>query len=253
MKTAAIYNVFDGTELLIHSMRSVKSGVDVFIIVWQSESNFGEFYYPFQKNTVTKSELEQEFNCIFIQYTPTRKAGTANETEKRNIGIEIAKSLDCSHFIFMDCDELYENFEYLKNNFLKSGATGSVCPILTYFKRPTLRLATFDNYFVPFIHELHKDTKAGKQREKYPFYVDPTREVNQTNIIQLSDPMHHFSWCRNDIGLKVRNSSAKANIEHSFLIRDYNFEGTKEGYYLHDYRQKLVKVDDIFGLEGVFL
>ncbi len=253
MRLAAIYNVFDGTELLAHSMRSIKSGVDVFIIVWQSESNFGEFHYPFQKNTVTMTQLNEEFNCIFVEYKPIFKRGTANETEKRNIGLDKARQLACTHFLFMDCDELYRDFNHAKNQYIDSGKSGSVNSMCTYFKKPTLRLEDYDNYYVPFIHELYDDTKAGPSKEKYPFYVDPTRQVNQTDIHQiLFQPMHHFSWCRLDIGLKVRNSSAKANILMSDLVKDYQSEKLKTGYYLKDYRQKLVEVSDIFGLSKIF-
>ena len=46
MKLAAIYNVWDGVELLRGSMESVKDGVDLFIIVYQNVSNIGEVFHP---------------------------------------------------------------------------------------------------------------------------------------------------------------------------------------------------------------
>jgi len=43
MKLAAIYNVWDGLELLPHSLRSIRSQVDCIIVVWQGRSNWGEY------------------------------------------------------------------------------------------------------------------------------------------------------------------------------------------------------------------
>ncbi len=46
MKLAAIYNVWDGVELLKHSIASIKQDVDLIIIVYQDISNFGEEFNP---------------------------------------------------------------------------------------------------------------------------------------------------------------------------------------------------------------
>ncbi|MFW8746205.1 hypothetical protein, partial [Mesorhizobium japonicum] len=82
-----------------------------------------------------------------------------------------------------DCDEYYENFGEAKQKFIDSGAKGSVCKILTYFKKPTLRLENEDNYYVPFIHELNENTTVGNYG--YPFYADPTRKINESNVVLL--------------------------------------------------------------------
>ena len=242
-KLCAIYNVFDSVELLNGSMNCVKNDVDLFIIVWQDVSNFGEKY------DCTKDFELPNFGCkiIFSKFEPQlNKGGTWNETQKRNIGLEIAKEENCTHFLHLDCDEYYENFSDAKQKFIDSGAKGSVCKILTYFKKPTLRLENEDNYYVPFIHELNENTTAGNY--DYPFYVDPTRKINESNVVLLDVYMHHFSWIRKDIERKARNSSAKANIEKSDLLKDYYSDETKTGYFLKDYNQKLVEVENLFGI-----
>jgi hypothetical protein len=38
------------------------------------------------------------------------------------------------------------------------------------------------------------------------------------------------------------------NIERSQLLQDYYSDETKAGYYLKDYKQKLVEVDNIFSI-----
>ena len=240
-KLCAIYNVFDSVELLNGSMNCLKNDVDLFIIVWQDVSNFGEYY------DCTKDFQLPDFGCkiIFSKYEPQiNKGGTWNETQKRNIGLEIAKENNCTHFLHLDCDEYYENFSEAKKQFIDSGAKGSVCKILTYFKKPTLRLENEDNYYVPFIHELKPDTIAGNT--EYPFYVDPTRKINESNVVLLHVYMHHFSWIRKDIERKSRNSSAKFNIERSQLLHDYYSNETKDGYFLKDYNQKLIEVENLF-------
>jgi len=242
MKLAAIYNVFDGVELLPYSIKSIANHVDVIIIVYQNTSNFGE-----EKRTdIELMQLIYKIhpNITAILFTPKQINGTKNETEKRQLGLEKAKEMNCTHFMFMDCDEIYEDFSKAKKEFIQSGASGSVCKMFTYFKYPTLRFEYEDNYFVPFIHELKKDTVCGVK--EYPFYVDPTRKVNCESVSLLSERMHHFSWVREDIELKVRNSSAKSNIEKSTLLKDYYNEDCKDGYYVDGFGQKLILVENKF-------
>lgn len=244
VKLAAIYNVWDGEELLIPSMRSMQFGVDVFIIVYQRVSNFGEKYNPLENLDLS------EFNHVLIEYTPTPNNGFSNETAKRNMGLQAAKELNCTHFLHMDCDEFYQYFAFSKDEYLQSGAEGSVAKIITYFKKPTLRLKQHDNYYVPFIHRLRTDTMAGAK--EYPFYVDPTRKINTDSVFLITDSMHHFSYVRKDIERKVRNSSARKNIEKSNLLRDYYDPNIGPGSLVIDFHQTLIEVDDIFGLSGIF-
>ena len=225
-------------------MNCLEDDADLFIIIWQDVSNFGEKYHDFYFSNFSNFKKP----IYDFKYEPNLNiSGAENETNKRNKGLEIAKYHNCSHFLHIDCDEYYENFRGSKQKFLNSGAKGSVCKILTYFKKPTLRLENEDNYYVPFIHELKTGTIAGNQ--DYPFYVDPTRKINESNIFLLDVYMHHFSWIRKDIERKVRNSSAKANIERSNLLKDYYSNDTKAGTFLVDYDQKLIDVENIFGIE----
>lgn len=243
MKLAAIYNVFDGTELLKHSVDSVRSGVDIFIIIYQDISNFGEYYDPLPDITAALASTQH----VLYRYTPDlSKTGSWNETEKRNIGLKLAHQNHCNYFSFFDCDEVYANFDKNVKQFFDSGSLGSVCPIYTYFKLPTLRFEHHDNYYVPFIHLLKGSTAAGNY--EYPFYVDPTRKIKCRDVILLREPMHHFSYVRKDIGMKLRNSSAKINIDRSNILTDYDL--ACPGYYVKDFfGQKLIEVSNQFGIE----
>lgn len=239
MKLAAIYNVWDGSELLEGSINCLKNHVDLFIIIWQDVSNFGEYFNPLP-------DIPIEDKIILRKYIPKSVHGSRNEISKRQLGLDIAKQNGCTHFIHLDCDEYYEDFGKSKQAYIESGHKGSVCKMFTYFKEPTLRLENPDNYFVPFIHELRPDTLAGNK--KYPFYCDPTRRINENDVIGLPFLMHHYSWIRKDAERKARNSSARNNILKSNLLKDYNGD-ISEGYFLKDYNQKLIRSENIFNIE----
>lgn len=246
MKLAAIYNVWDGVELLRGSMETMRCKVDVFIIVFQNISNFGEYYSPL--TDIDLDGINQEVILKF--YSPdTSLGGGINETNKRNIGIRAAREAGCTHFMLCDCDEYFQDFAGGVEQYLASGKEGSACKILTYFKKPTLRFENFDNYYVPFIHQLKEDTTSGHSR--YPLYVDPTRRINCKDVAVIEEPMHHFSYIRKNILRKVRNSSAKHNIEKSQLIVDYNDPTCGPGFYVQDFNQKLIEVDNIFNIMTV--
>lgn len=248
MKLAAIYNVWDGVELLEGSIKCIASHVDLIVIVYQTVSNFGEAYDPIHE-ILTAVNKFPTVKFHIRHFTPNGINGAGNETAKRNIGLNIAREYCCTHFLHMDCDEYYLNFGELKQEFIQSGLAGSVCRIMTYFSKPTLRLRSYDNYFVPFIHRLEQGTKAGGR--EYSYYVDPTRRINvigDTGMIgEKGDCMHHFSWVRKDIDRKVRNSSARANINKSTLLEDYH--KATAGMFVAGYNQDLVEVENVFGIE----
>jgi hypothetical protein len=243
MKLAAIYNVWDGVELLKYSIDSIKKDVDLFVIVYQDVSNFGEAFSPLHEIQKAIDGL----NTILYKYSPAQFNGFQNESNKRNVGIEIAKQNGCTHFLNLDCDEIYGDFKGAKQLYTVSKAEGSVCKLYTYFKSPTLRFETEDGYYVPFIHKILPKTIAGFS--EYPFYVDPTRGINCSNVVCLPVHMHHFSWVRQNIERKCRNSSAKANLERGTMLESYYDPACGPGYYVKDYDKKLIEVPNQFKIE----
>ena len=231
---AAIYNVWDGVELLRGSMETVKA--DHFIIIWQDKSNYGEKYNPLHE---ILEAIEPFPNLSLIKYEPTitkdRSNGRVNEARKRNIGIKTALEQGFTHFLCLDVDEYHPDFEQAKSIYLNSENDGSVMKMWTYFKSPNLRLENPEGYHVPFIHKLTPATTCGNHN--YPFRVDPTRAVNTKSVIELPQMMHHYSWVRNDIGRKVRNSSARHLSQH---LEDY--QNAEAGMYIGAYAQKLIQV-----------
>jgi hypothetical protein len=246
MKLAAIYNVWDGEELLRGSIDCIKAHVDVIIIMYQDVSNFGESHDPLSTLGRYFSLSNEKIKLIKFRPTVDRK-GFKNEIAKRNEGIEAARYLDCTHFLHIDCDEYYKDFAQAKEEFLLSDADGSVCRMFTYFKNPTLRFAHEDNYYVPFIHQLKPNTNSGC--DHYQYYVDPTRRVNCDRVMLIkSERMHHFSYVRKNIERKINNSSARANILKSKLLEDYNNPEVGPGFYVQDFKQRLIEVPNYFNI-----
>lgn len=251
MRLIAIYNVWDGDELLVPSMKTIINHVDAIIILWQDVSNFGEKYRP----NVFSEEIDMLCKVYHLKYDPIiDMGGSMNERAKRNLGLNMARSLGGTHFIAMDCDELYEDFGAAKQMYIEleiaKQIEGSVCRLQTYFKEVTYQFDKPEDYYVPFIHKLNEDTKTGSS--SYPYYVDPTRAINTSKVVELPIFMHHFSWCRHNIMRKARNSSAKIKIEKGNILRDYNSPDLGEGYWLENFNRKIKIVEDIFGLDHIF-
>ena len=81
--------------------------------------------------------------------------------------------------------------------------------------------------------------------------IDPTRQLSITSGVDMSDiTMHHYSWIRKDVNKKIRNSTARNNIENSTIVRDYS--NSKEGYYCEFYRAKLEVCDNLFNIPDIY-
>lgn len=243
IRLAAIYNVFDADYFLPHSIAQIRKQVDEVIVVYQNVSNFGEYYEPSIPNDVVKY-------C----YAPNlSQSPTWNETRKRNIGLNVAMDLGCTHFISMDCDEFYDTDEFGEYKDRAIEFDSSACQMYTYYKYPSIRLSPIENYYVPFISRIYPSTKLGGVG--YPVRVDPTRSVSTCKQFYLIDKpvMHHMSWVREDIGQKLRNSSASVrwrNRIEQFVTEFEQFDTTRKFAMFENYHP--VKCMDRFGLEDKF-
>lgn len=225
MRLAAIYNVWDGEELLEGSIEHIKDHVDEIIIVYQNVSNFGEQHSPFEHLPEFLMGLNKRLTIEYYDphITGAQMDGTYNELEKRKRGLHIAKQNNCTHFILMDCDEYYPDFELMKAEYIKSereeGCDGSYCHIITYFKKPEYVLKTELIYLVPFIHPLKMGTQLGYKG--YPIPADETRTVRVNRIKKMSYPMHHYAYVRENIERKLRNSSARMRRDNDLILKYY--------------------------------
>lgn len=244
MKLAAIYNVFDGEELLEGSIRQIMHHVDKIICLVQTVSNHGNRY----RGGLDKvNELSNLINEVII-YDPLDISPMRNETRKRNIGREKALSLGCTHFISMDCDEYYkpDEFKDAKDKVEELGLKSTVVRLKTYFGKPEYRIVPDETYYVPFICDVH--LRIGNWSNGYE--CDPTRKPNaKATLLDLY--MYHYSWIRDNIAMKIDNSSANVNLKkhREELINACNepYMGMKLPFY---YNHILINEENHFNIKG---
>ena len=251
MKLAAIYNVWDGLELLEHSIKSIRNQVDAVIVVYQRWSNWGErndYCLPVIEQLKQDGLVDIDIQKEPVQGIASTQYAMKFETAKRQAGIDKAIELGCTHFIGMDADEFYkeEEFAYGKKYIAQLHKQYHFAvPIRVYYKEATLCLDKLDDTFVPFICPLPATTGLRKTN----LLIDPTRRTADTYQQMPVVIMHHMSWVRkNGIQGKLRNSTARKNIYKPELIEEY--ENAEEGTVLkHIYQgRKLVRVKIEFSI-----
>lgn len=262
MKICAIYNVWGDWDLLEHSINNVRPMVDGVIVVFSRLSNYGE-HHP------EPMDLDTRFEGVkFIHADPAPgRAAMQSETAKRNCGLTYARRLGFTHFIMMDSDEFYEPAEFQadKDRFeADPDLAGLVGKVKCYFKRPTMTIG-YDVTLVPMIHKITPVLKFEFNRE-YPFAwteidgvavtpkkkirIDPTRSMNiNAGVKWTSTTMHHYSWIRSDVMKKIRNSTAKQNLEGSTIVADY-CDG-ESGKYCQFYKSEIVSCDNLFNIPDI--
>lgn len=250
MKLCTIISAWGDTiELLpfcIENHLAFSNGV---IVVWSERSNRGitdvrmsEFVNGFKTPGVTFHQVEPE----------TAQGSALNERRKRNAGIELARQHMFTHFIIADADEFYDprQVEWEKTRFDRPIA-GLVCGLKVYIKHPTLR--TDDVTLLPFIHRMTPRIKCSENRY-YPFAydnggarIDPTRRLNITNGVQWSGvTMHHMSYVRQDIDLKIDNSTANLAKYRGTIKED--LVNASPGYVSQLYHRPLEQCANQFNL-----
>lgn len=247
-KLAAIFCVWDDYEMLEHARNNIRPLVDGIIIIDSCRSNYGE---DSQYNIVGLSLKGDHHYNREPQFTHPMNS----EMDKRNFGLQKARELGYTHFLMMDADEFYHPKEFLqaKEMFnVNPDLAGLVCPSRVYFKSPTLTIG-LDTTLVPFIHKITPTLKH-EFNKLYPFAwsrheikIDPTRSLNINSGVEMCDiVMEHYSWVRRDYKKKIRNSTARANIEKSTIMEDLLL--AKDGYFCKFYGKILHTVPNYFNL-----
>lgn len=247
MKLCAIYNVWDDYDLLWESVENIHKLVDGVIVVYSEASNYGEL--------TDRSEIAFHVKCDVYRREPVLHHPLHAETDKRNFGLEKARELGFTHFITMDSDEFYDREQFLaaKEMFhVKRDLNGLVVESYVYFKSPTLTIGK-DVTLVPHIHKITPTIKH-EFNKQYPFAwegkqirIDPTRSLNINSGVEMFEcPLHHMSWIRKDPEKKIRNSTARANLQRSTILQDYS--NAEEGYFCQFYQKRLVRVPNRFGI-----
>ncbi len=245
MRLAAIFHCWDDWYLLTHAINNMRPLVDGIIIIGSNKSNYGEY-----------SPIPEEFKTheLFV-YEPKFDQALSSETDKRNYGLDVARNQGYTHFINCDADEFYKSDEFLsiKNYILKKDLNGIVCPVVCYFKSPTLTIGR-DVTLVPHIHKLTPSLNHAFNKT-YPYAwingqirIDPSRSLSINSGVEYTEEieLHHFSWIRKDYEKKIRNSTAKFNLERSTIRKDLAL--ATEGYFVNFYQRKLIRASVDFNI-----
>lgn len=211
----------------------------------QSNSVMAEFIRNYKRNPRVSFEQFEPF----LKYKPV-----INETAKRNLGIIKARERDFTHFIICDADEFYDAAEMNaeKYRFHKKSLNGLVHPLKVYIKTPTLY--TEDHTLVCGIHKLTKEVSCGNFKY-YPFaydnngqaHIDPSRRMSFTTGIEMSSVyMHHYSYVRRNIDLKIENSTAKLTNSRQVIHEELN--NAAPGYISKLYHRPLKSCPNYFNI-----
>lgn len=245
MRLCAIFHCWSDWNLLRHSVDNMRRLVDGIIVI-------GSFYSNFKEYCPIPSEWHNDE--LFVR-EPKFHLPLHSETDKRNYGIEVARAQGYTHFITCDADEMYKQEEFLKIKelFLNPDLKGIVCPSIVYFKSPTLSIGR-DVTLVPHIHKLTEGLRHEFNRN-YPFAwlgrqirIDPSRSLNINSGVEYTEDieLHHYSYIREDLEKKIRNSTARGNLERSTIRED--FANAKPGYFCKFYQKTLTECPNYFNI-----
>jgi len=245
MKLGCAYNIFDGEEMLPHSLKNLRPMVDYICVVYQNTSNFGN-ENPNLQPTLQKLYKQGLIDALHL-YEPTLEKdeegkikwqnGTHNEHIKRNIGLEMCRANKCDAFMTIDCDELYDpkQFQWAKEDFEIGDYDTSFTQMRTYYKYPTMEVTPPEDYHCPLFYKIKKDTKFTYEfAYPYPVLIDPTRRVKAgyTRVYTREEiEMYHYAYVRHNLKSKVTNSSAQSDMVSQAQICYHfdNFNEVKDG------------------------
>lgn len=227
MKLGASINLFDGIELLEKTIDQIRNVVDHISVVYQRTSNYGQPAPPHDFEYIKNLARSGKIDIIHVFDPNISLAGSVNELRKRNISLQLARRKKCTHFLSMDVDEIYkpDQLEYAKTVMVEYDFDRSVCWLQTYYKEPCYCFETPEKYFVPLIYKI----RPGINFEFGNFYVlvDPTRK-QKTGSLRIFErfeiEMHHLSYVRKNIRLKLENSSARVNFQNQidWVVKYYD-------------------------------
>lgn len=228
MILGASYNIFDGEELLEGSIKSIRDKVDYVSVVYQNISNFNNNASE-NLDMVLKKLKDEKLIDELLLYTPKLNLPPhINEINKRNLGLELSKKVNCTHHISMDSDEYYseKEFSFLKDDIINNGYDSTFSKMLTYYKTNEYILDPPEEYYVSLIYKIRKniDYQYGLN---IPIVLDPTRRMmlGKYKLYNRDEiQMHHLSMVRNNIESKFLNSTANVLYYNNIpkLIDEYN-------------------------------
>lgn len=221
MKLGVSYIVFDGVELLEHSIRQIRKHVDFIHVIYQEKSWFGKNMPVEDLAELKRLERTNLIDRLdmFVGFAPLRDTSpnsimTAKgyERSKRQFGLTRCLAEKCSHFLCMDVDEFYvtEEFAAAKERIRTENITASSVRFWNYVNIPTRHRGS-DGNTVPFICRVNPTCRMDK---RFFSRCDPTRGISntgpKTSFLEFSPSdikMHHMETVRKNLLLKYESTT----------------------------------------------
>ena len=218
MKLGVSYIVFDGVELLEHSIGQIRKHVDYINVIYQNVSWFGkslpEEDLQILQNLVKRKLIDELIQ--FNSFTPCKDKTLTSimkskgyETAKRQFGLTTCLRRRCTHYLCMDSDEFYEESQFIKAKQLSIVNDYDVTAArLINYVIPTLHRG-YSSTRVPFICKISQSSKMGS---KFFVKCDPTRGLagNLNKSYEFSSnvlTMHHMETVRKNLLLKYESTT----------------------------------------------
>jgi hypothetical protein len=237
MRLGISYNLFDGEELITDSIKTLRDNVDYISVIVQRVSNFGLPAKDNLKELLVKLKQEKLIDEIYL-YIPNMNNPHQDETIKRQIGLELSRNNACTHHLSIDTDEFYdiEEFKKAKDVIELNNFDSSSCQMQSYYKKAIYQVYPAETYYVPFIYKI-RDNIGFEFNSNFPTFVDPTRRMQpgKHKIFTRDElQMHHMTYVREDISIKLSNSSARSNFKNVDKIINYynNYEYPQKALFI---------------------
>ena len=236
-RLALTINAFDASEMLETLISEIRDQVDHVVAIYQKRSYCGNKMDPADFEELQRLQTLGLIDELIHFEGNYQKPHREQETDKRNMGINMMKEKGFSHVLNIDADELYDKdqFREVKKQINANGWPITYWSYVNYYK-------DFDHYLVypfrPFVNGIHSTYFNYTFNGPAPGPTDPTRRIfNPMNIGTYIFPddvirMAHGAWIRKNIRKKLENWSAKDHFKDKpNLINEAisQFENWKEG------------------------
>jgi hypothetical protein len=256
-KLGASINIFDGEELLLDLIYSVRQEVDYLSIIYQGVGHWGnnlanphllEFLQSLKDVGLVDEVYEWKTNGAALDVEEFNSL----DMRKREKGLQLARDNGCTHFLNLDNDELYTHSDlaYMKRVVMGRKGRGidySVLRHFQYYKSSDLILRHKEQEYVMGIIPLRAATKF-EYGVFSPFPIDPGRKVRGNKIMEFwrfEVCMHHLSYVRKDIRTKLVSAHARDGnlVALDKIINRYqNYNYPEPGYWGHGIEVELKKI-----------
>ncbi|ADU13929.1 hypothetical protein [Asticcacaulis excentricus] len=260
MIVGASYNVFNGEEHLVQSLKVMRKCVEYINIVVQFSSNYGEMCSEGLCDALNEAECSGLYDSIIFYRPDVTILPVHNELRKRNLGLDRCRKNGVSHFLTMDCDEYYvpEEFKSARDIIEVEGYNSSSVATFLHVKRPIYRSRQPDTTCCSFLTKVESGTDI-EFDVPYPVPVDPTRRLLSRegphihfDIDTIS--MRHMNLVRRDLASKLRNSPSAWNQDFMRLVSEA-YTAWKPGMQLNFPNKPpmdIIEVEDLFDIDQNF-